>query len=78
MKKKMSKVIQFKPKTKEDDFKRIDELFNVTMWIGTGDQYELDMMSNEDYADYDIFIALECLYAKFGIEHGFISDEELT
>ena len=70
----MSNIIEFKLKKPSDDFKRIDELFSVTMWLGTNDEYEIDMFSNEDYDDEDIFIALQCLYAKFGIEHGFIDE----
>jgi len=63
-------------KMKEDTFRRVDELFNITMWIGTDEQYEIDMLSNEDYSDQEIFEGIECLYAKFGIEHGFFSEEE--
>ena len=71
----MSNIIEFKLKKPSDDFQRIDELFSVTMWLGTNDEYEIDMFSNEDYDNEDIFIALQCLYAKFGIEHGFIDGE---
>lgn len=75
----MSEIIQFKPKPKEDTFRRIDELFHVTMWIGTDDEYEIDMESHEDYTEHEIFTAISALYATYGIENDFISiddDEE--
>ena len=75
----MSEIIQFKPKPKEDTFRRIDELFHVTIWIGTGGEYEIDMQSHEDYSEYEIFTAIGALYATYGIENDFISmddDEE--
>ena len=75
----MSEIIQFKPKPKEDTFRRIDELFHVTMWIGTDDEYEIDMQSHEDYTEHEIFTAIGALYAPYGIENDFISiddDEE--
>jgi len=75
----MSEVIEFKPKPKEDDFKRIDELFHVTMWIGTNNEYEISMESHEDYTEHEIFTAIGALYATYGIENEFISlddDEE--
>ncbi len=70
----MSKVIDFKPK--EKPFKRIDELFYVTMWIGTNNEYEIDMQSHEDYTEYEIFTAIGALYASYGIDNGFISTDD--
>jgi len=72
----MSEIIQFKPKPKEDTFKRIDELFHVTIWIGTGGEYEIDMQSHEDYTEHEIFTAIGALYATYGIENNFISTDD--
>jgi hypothetical protein len=72
----MSEIIQFKPKTKKDTFRRIDELFHVTMWIGTGNKYEIDMKSHENYTEYEIFTAIGALYATYGIENNFISADD--
>ena len=52
----MSNIIEFKLKKPSDDFQRIDELFSVTMWLGTNDEYEIDMFSNEDYDNKEIIV----------------------
>lgn len=72
----MSEIIQFKPKPKKDTFRRIDELFHVTMWIGTNNEYEIDMQSHEDYTEHEIFTAIGALYATYGIENNFISIDD--
>ena len=72
----MSEVIEFKPKPKEDDFKRIDELFHVTMWIGTNNEYEISMESHEDYTEHEIFTAIGALFASYGVDNGFIYEDD--
>ena len=72
----MSNVIEFKPKSKSSSFQRIDELFTVTLWIGTDDEYEIDMLTHEEYSDHEIFIGLGCLFLKFGQEHGLIENQD--
>jgi hypothetical protein len=44
----MSNIIEFKQKKKSDGFKRTDELFTVTLWVGGDDEYEIDMLTNEE------------------------------
>jgi hypothetical protein len=68
----MSNIIEFKQKKKSDGFKRTDELFTVTLWVGGDDEYEIDMLTNEDYDELDIFIALGCLFMKYGEDNGLI------
>ena len=46
------------------------------MWIGTNNEYEIDMQSHEDYTEYEIFTAIGALYASYGIDNGFISTDD--
>ena len=74
----MTNIIEFKPKKKSSEFERIDELFSLTVWVGNEEEYEIDMLCHEDYDEHDIFIALGCVFLKFGEENGLIehSDED--
>ena len=46
------------------------------MWIGTDNEYEIDMQSHEDYTEHEIFTAIGALYATYGIENDFISIDD--
>mgnify|MGYP003652268496 FL=1 len=72
----MSNIINFQEQKRVVEYRRIAELFNVVMFIGTNDEYEIDMECNEDYDALAVFNGLEVLYAKFGIEHGFLGDAD--
>lgn len=72
----MGDVVNFQESKRAIEYRRIAELFNVVVHIGTNDEYEVDMECNEDYDAWAIFKGVEVLYAKFGIENGFIGDED--
>ena len=72
----MSNIIDFQKQKRVVEYRRIAQLFNVVMYIGTNDEYEIDMECNEEYDALAIFSGLEVLYAKYGIEHGFLGDTD--
>ena len=72
----MGDLVNFEDRRRAIEYRRIAQLFNVVVHIGTNDEYEIDMECNEDYDRWAIFIALECLYAKYGIENGFLGDDD--
>lgn len=70
----MGDIINFEEQKRAIEYRRIAQLFSVVVHIGTNDEYEIDMECNEDYDAWAIFKGVEVLYAKFGIENGFIGD----
>lgn len=72
----MGDLVNFEDRRKDIEYRRIAQLFNVVVHIGTNDEYDIDMECNEDYDTWAIFMGLECLYAKYGIENGFLGDDD--
>ena len=72
----MGDIVNFEEHKRAMEYRRIAQLFNVIVHIGTNDEYEIDMECNDEYDNWAIFKGIEVLYARFGIEHGFLGADD--
>ena len=67
----MSNVIEFKAKPKGEA--PAAHMFTMTMYQDANGMYEVEMDADESVSDWDIYVALECVAARYAEDHGFLT-----
>ena len=68
-------VIEFKKPEKTLDHYS-DLMFELYMYMNQDGQYEVEMEQFNDFSEFEIYLALEAIAAKYGMDHGFLIESE--